>query len=185
MIALPALKALSISPKLIGGALLLAVAASTGWVARGKLAAAQVARVQAAAAEQQAKAEKRAREAIEAARAREQQIIDRTQEIVHETRDVLATMARDAAAADAAAGGLRDAAARIAARCNTRHAPAAPAGGSPAASLPSSMHDGERLLRVLAELDGAAGAYADAADRSRAAGLACERIYEQVRAGAR
>lgn len=180
MIALPALKALSISPKLIGAALLLAVAASTGWIARGKLATAQVARVQASAAQQQAQAEKRAREAIEAARAREQQIIDRTQEIVHETRNVLATMARDAAAADAAAGGLRDAAARIAARCNTRAAPAAPASGSIAAPVPGGMHDGERILRVLTELDGAAGAYADAADRSRAAGLACQRIYEQV-----
>jgi hypothetical protein len=43
------------------------------------------------------------------------------------------------------------------------------------------MHDGDRLLRVLGELDGAAGALAEHADRARAAGLACERAYEAVR----
>lgn len=182
MIPIPALSALSISPKLIGVGVLALVAASTGWMIRGKLADAQIARVHAAAATERAQAQERARQAVEAARAREQQILDKTQEIVHEARDAVAELARDAAAADAAGVGLRHAAAKLAARCNTSPPAPAPAGRGPAAPVPGGMHDGDRLLRVLGELDGAAGAYADAADRSRAAGLACERIYEQVRA---
>lgn len=175
MIPLPAISPKLIAAVVIGGSLIAA-----GWLARGHIAAGQVAKIRAEQAQQLAQAQAAAREAVEAARAREHQIIDRTEEIVRDARTTVEALRADAAAAVVAASSLRDAAARYA----SRRCPAAPApagGGGQAAGLSGGMHDGDRLLRVLAELDASAGAMADHADRSRAAGLACEQQYNAAR----
>jgi hypothetical protein len=114
------------------------------------------------------------------AKARETELQNQIEGIADEARQLQA--ARDAAAADAADARQRmlNAARSAASRCASGSV-AAIAGGGQAGQLPGSMSDGDRLLRVLGELDGAAGAYADAADRSRAAGLACERSYNAAR----
>jgi len=152
----------------IGGSLV-----AGGWMARGVLADRKIAQIRADQAEKVAQAEA-------AARAREHAIIDRTEEIVRDARQTVENLRADAAAAVVAADGLRAAAARYAAR-RCPAAPVAPASGGAPAIVPSGMHDGDRLLRVLGELDGAAGALAAHADRARAAGLACERAYDAVR----
>jgi len=144
-----------------------------GWHTKGRLAEAELAKVKAAHAQAYANA-------IEAARARESAIAAKAEEIVNAARQVDFELRAARAAADAAGVGLRDAAARYAARrCPTA---VAPLGGSPGA-MPVGVHDADRLLRVLGELDARAGELADSADRSRAAGAACERIYDAVRAG--
>jgi hypothetical protein len=114
------------------------------------------------------------------AKARETELQTKIEGIADEARQLQA--ARDAAAADAADARQRmlNAARGAASRCATGSTSAI-ARGSQTGSMPGSMSDGDRLLRVLGELDGAAGAYADAADRSRAAGLACERSYNAAR----
>ncbi len=114
------------------------------------------------------------------AKARETELQNQIEGIADEARQLQA--ARDAAAADAADARQRmlNAARSAASRCAAGSVASAARGGS-AGNMPGSMSDGERLLRVLGELDGAAGAYADAADRARAAGLACERSYNAAR----
>jgi hypothetical protein len=169
-----------ISPKLIAAVVIGGSLVAGGWLARGVIADRTVAQLRAEHAQQLAQAQTAARQAVEAARAREHDIIDKTEVIVREARETVEALRADAAAAVVAAGSLRDAAARYAAR-RCPAAPAAPGGRGQAAGVPGSMHDGDRLLRLLAELDASAGAMADHADRSRAAGLACERAYEAVR----
>lgn len=162
-----------VSPKLIAAVVVGGSLVAGGWMARGVLADRKIAQIRADQAEKIAQAEA-------AARAREHAIIDRTEEIVRDARQTVENLRADAAAAVVAADGLRVAAARYAAR-RCPAAPVAPASGGAPAIVPSGMHDGDRLLRVLGELDGAAGALAAHADRARAAGLACERAYEAVR----
>ena len=151
----------------------------SGWYLRGKLAAAQIAKIEARVAADTAARETAHREAIEAARARETAITAKAEEIVHAARQADADLRAARAAADNAAAGLRDAAARYAAR---RCQPAAAPLGSPPGTMPAGLHDADQLLRVLGELDGRAGNLAEAADRARAAGAACERIYDAARA---
>ena len=162
-----------VSPKLIAAIVIGGSLIGAGWMARGVLADRKIAQIRADQAEKVAQAEA-------AARAREHAIIDRTEEIVREARTTVENLRADAAAAVVAADGLRAAAARYAAR-RCPAAPAGPASGGSPAIVPPDMRDGDRLLRVLGELDGAAGALAEHADRARAAGLACERSYEAVR----
>ena len=162
-----------VSPKLIAAIVIGGSLIGAGWMARGVLADRKIAQIRADQAEKVAQAEA-------AARAREHAIIDRTEEIVREARSTVENLRADAAAAVVAADGLRVAAARYAAR-RCPAAPLTPASGGAPTIVPGSMHDGDRLLRVLGELDGAAGALAEHADRARAAGLACERAYEAVR----
>lgn len=167
-----------IGPKLIAAVVVGSSLVAAGWLARGQIARGQIAELHARHAAAVASAEAAARQAVEAARARETEIINRTEEIVRDARTTVEGLRADAAAAVAAADGLRLAAARYAARrCPGPGASAAAAGGSQAAGLSGDMRDADRLLRVLAELDSTAGALADHADRSRAAGLACERAY--------
>jgi hypothetical protein len=85
------------------------------------------------------------------------------------------------AAAVTESGRLRDAAATYQRRHAAACAPGATSGGTTGA-VPGRVYDGDRFLRVLGELDGAAGAFAEAADRARSSGLACERTYEVMRA---
>jgi hypothetical protein len=162
-----------VSPKLIAAIVIGGSLIGAGWMARGVIADRKIAQIRAEQAERVAQAEA-------AARAREHAIIDRTEEIVRDARETVENLRADAAAAVVAADGLRAAAARYAAR-RCPAAPATPASGGASTVVPSGMHDGDRLLRVLGELDGAAGALAEHADRARAAGLACERAYEAVR----
>lgn len=170
-----------IGPKIIAAVVIGATLVSAGWLARGQIARGQLAELRAQHATAVAAAEAAARQAVEAARAREAEIVSRTEEIVRDARETVESLRADAAAAVVAADGLRTAAARYA----TRRCPAAVnpavAGGSPPTVVSGGMHDGERLLRVLAELDASAGAMAEHADRSRAAGLACERWAAEVR----
>lgn len=167
-----------IGPKLIAAVVVGSSLVAAGWLARGQIARGQIAELHARHAAAVASAEATARQAVEAARAREAEIINRTEEIVRDARTTVESLRADAVAAVVAADGLRVAAARYAARrCPGPGASAAAAGGGQAAGLPGDMRDADRLLRVLAELDATAGTLADHADRSRAAGLACERAY--------
>lgn len=125
-------------------------------------------------------AEKRAREEAEKVREREAALIAQTEGIINETRQTVERLEAGRLAADAAGRSMLDAARSAASRCTSGKA-ASPAGVGQAAGVPSGMSDGDRLMRVLGELDGAAGAYASAADRSRAAGIACERYVEALR----
>lgn len=125
-------------------------------------------------------AEKRAREEVEKVREREASLIAQTEGIINETRQTVERLEAGRLAADAAGRGMLDAARSAASRCASGKAPG-PAGVGQAAGVPGSMSDGDRLMRVLGELDGAAGAYASAADRARAAGSACERYVEALR----
>ena len=170
-----------LNPKIIGAVAIAAGLAAGGWIARGKLADAQLARLEASHAQAIAASEKAARDAAAQAQARERSLAEQLEVIADEKRQSDEAAARAAVAADTAARGLRDSFAVAVRRCSSGSTPSAPGGGS-AAIVPGSMSDGERLLRVLGELDGAAGAYADAADRSRAAGIACERAYDAARA---
>lgn len=84
----------------------------------------------------------------------------------------------DALAARAAADGVLEQAKRLAARAGKcPNNSAATKSGSPAAE-PSVV-----LADVLGRADARAGELAAAYDRSRAAGLACERAYDALRAG--
>ena len=166
--------AIRLAAAVTAGAMLFGV----GYYVRGKLANAQIARVEARVAADTAARETAHREALEAVRAREAAVIARTEEIVNAARQADSELRAARAAADAAGVGLRDAAARYAARrCPTATA----ALGSAPGGLPRGLHDADRLLRVLGELDARAGDLADAADRSRAAGAACERFYDTVK----
>ena len=159
----------------------LAVAFGGGWLIRGWRADAALARVEQAHAEVVAEAERKAREHMEAVRAREAAMVQKSEEIARDAQSIVEALQRDTAAAGAASRSMLDAASRAARRCGAAAGPAAAGPGS-SAGMPGGMRDGDRLLRVLTELDGAAGAYADAADRARAAGSACERTYDAARA---
>lgn len=153
-----------------------AAAATAGWKLRDLAADAHAAELQAQHATTVADAERRHRQDLEAAREREAAITAKAEEIVHAARQADADLRAARAAADAAGVELRDAAARYATRRCAAATPAAAAGGSPPAGA-----TGDVLLDVLTRLDATAGILADHADRSRAAGLACERIYEVAR----
>lgn len=167
---------LTVSPKLIlAGAFALA-AFGSGWMARGHFAKASIAKMEIAHSQAIASAEKKARDAVESARKREFELVEQTRTIVDEARQTIQTLERSIGASDAASRGLLDAASRAAKRCPTNPNPTT-AGGSAGAILPSSMSDGDRLMRVLGELDGFAGAVAVDSGRARAARSACEAAY--------
>lgn len=180
MIPLPAIG----GPKKLGAVAVLAVAAATGWMARGQVEGAKLAAAELRHARYVAQVERQAREQVEAARQREAAIVTKAEEVTRDAQETIDRYARDAAAAAAVRGGMLDAARTVAARCGNAHAPAAPAGAGSSAGMPGGMRDGDRLLRVLAELDGAAGAYAEHADRARAAAHACGAFYDEVRRAA-
>ena len=82
----------------------------------------------------------------------------------------------DAAAAHAAADSLRDQAQRLAAAAGKTCSNPRPAAAGKAAGSPGLV-----LADVLGRADDAAGELAAALDRSRIAGLACERAYDALK----
>ena len=166
-----------LSPKVIGPIVIGVAIFGAGWMARGQIAAASIARLEASHAQAAASAAKKAREAVEQARTREAELMQQTRTIVDEARQAIQTLERSIGSADTASRGMLDAARRTANRC-TSGANSASAIGSPGATMPSSRDDGERLMRLVTELDGFAGAAAQDADRSRASRNACQRAYE-------
>jgi hypothetical protein len=110
------------------------------------------------------------------AQTREAELVEQTRSIVDDARQTIQTLERSIVASDSASRGLQDAARRAVNRCTPSANPAAPI-GSPGAILPGSMSDGDRILRLLGELDGFAGAVAADSGRARAARNACEAAY--------
>jgi hypothetical protein len=165
-----------LAPKVIGPVVICVAIFGAGWMARGQIAAASIARLEAAHAQTVASAERKAREAVEQARTREAELVDQTRSIVDDARQTIQTLERSIVASDSASRGLQDAARRAVNRCTPSANPAAPI-GSPGAILPGSMSDGDRILRLLGELDGFAGAVAADSGRARAARNACEAAY--------
>jgi hypothetical protein len=168
--------AVLLAPKVIGPIVIVVAIFGAGWMARGQIAAASIAKLEAAHAQAVSGAEKKAREAVEQARAREAELVENTRSIVDDARQAIQTLERSIGSADVASRGMLDAARRTASRCASSPNPAT-AGGSPGAIVPSSMSDGDRFLRVLGELDGFAGAVAADSGRARAARNACEAAY--------
>lgn len=165
-----------LSPKVIGPVVIGVAIFGAGWMARGQIAAASIAKLEASHAQAVASAEKKAREAVEAARRQEAQLAEQTRVIVDDARQTIQTLERAIASSDVASRGMLDAARRTASRCTSNPNPAATGGGS-GSLLPGGMSDGDRLLRVLGELDGFAGAVAADSGRARAARNACEAAY--------
>lgn len=117
--------------------------------------------------------ESQIRKASEEARAKEQELTDaatKAQAQAHALRDQLDL---DRVASGVASQRLRDSAATAALIARSQCA------NSTSAAVSETAADSARVLaNVLAELDERAGALADLADRSRAAGLTCEAIYD-------
>jgi hypothetical protein len=166
-----------LTARLAAGIAICAALVLSGWMARQKWDNARFVKLQLEQSQRVAGAEKKAREAIETVRSREAALIDQTRGIVDAAQKTIEDLERHRAAADRASGGLLDAARRAAARCAPGAAPAT-ATRSPGPGVPGGLSDGERFLRVLGELDGAAGAYAADSGRARAARDACQRSYE-------
>lgn len=116
--------------------------------------------------------------AIELVREEEQRRQTAIDGVRQHAEQQIARAEADAAAADAAADSLREQAKRLAARAGqcTSHPTATQSGK--ATAQPSVV-----LADVLGRADARAGELAAAYDRSRAAGLACERAYDALRAG--
>ena len=166
-----------LSPRVIGPVVLAVVLFGSGWMTRGHFAKASIAKLEIAHAQTVASAEKKAREAVESARKREFELTEQTRGIVDEARQTIQALEASIGTSDAASRSLLDAAARTAKRCPASANPT-PAGGGSSAIVPSGRNDGDGLLRLVAELNGFAGAAAEDADRSRAARTACQRAYE-------
>lgn len=135
--------------------------------------------------EWQGKWDKQARElaeakakAIELVREEEQRRQTAIDEVRQHAEQQIARAEADAAAADAAADSMRGTADRLAARAGKCPSNSAAAQPGKAAAEPSVV-----LADVLGRADARAGELAAAYDRSRAAGLACERAYDALRAG--
>lgn len=172
MIPLPAF----ITTRLLVGVAVASGLVLSGWFARAKWDENRFTKLKLEQTRRIADAEKRARELMEAARARENELIAKTQEIADEARKAVVDLERSRAVADAASVSMLDAARRATSRCS----PGPSATTSPRSlgtGMSGSMSDGDRLMRVLGELDGAAGAYAEDSGRARAARNACEQAY--------
>lgn len=168
-------------PKTIAAIAVVAIAFSTGWIVRGKFAAAAAAKVEAQHARQAAAAAQAHSVALQQARAASDHIVTQAEGIVDHARQLEADLQRDRAAALADGRSLRAQAARITARCDAMANPASPAGGSQATQLPGSMRDGDRLLLVLGSVEGAAEAYAFDSERARNAVDVCNALYNTAR----
>ena len=126
-------------------------------------------------AEQQATAKAKATMEAREEEQRRQASIDKVRD---DAEKQIARAESDALAARDAADGVLEQAKRLAARAGKCPSnPSATQSGAPAAE-PSVV-----LADVLGRADARAGELAAAYDRSRAAGLACERAYDALRAG--
>jgi len=122
-----------------------------------------------------AEAKTKALELVHEEEQRRQRAID---EVRQHAEQQIARAEADAAAADAAADSMRDTAERLAARAGKCPSNSATAQSGAPAAEPSVV-----LADVLGRADARAGELAAAYDRSRAAGLACERAYDALLAG--
>ncbi|TNI81199.1 endopeptidase [Aeromonas veronii] len=126
-------------------------------------------------AEQQATAKAKATMEAREEELRRQASIDKVRD---DAEKQIARAESDALAASDAADGVLEQAKRLAARAgNCPSNPSATKPGAPA------EEPGVVLADVLGRADARAGELAAAYDRSRAAGLACERAYDALRAG--
>lgn len=114
-----------------------------------------------------------ARQAEAQARTEEQRRQVAVEGIRRDAQEKIAAVAADAAAADDAASRLR---ARVAQLSRRPASCAGSAGGGDAADPARDL-----LAVMLSRIDAAAGGIAEFADRSRAAGLTCQRSYGAVR----
>ena len=136
---------------------------------RGQHARTQLAEVKAQIATERANAEKQQREI-------ERQRAQAIQEVQDHAQAQIDALAADLAASRAAGDGLRSAAAAAA-----RRACPHPATASSSKGEPDSL---AVLIDVLGAVGERAGVYAEAADRARIAGLACEASYDALTAPA-
>ena len=145
---------------------LMALSAAGAWHWQANSYERQISEIRAANAEA-------ARVALAQARSEEQRRQTAIEGIRRDAQEKIAAVAADAAAADDAASRLRARVAELSrrpARC-----PDAADGGEATDAARDLLAD------MLGRLDAAAGGVAEFADRSRAAGLTCQRSYEAVR----
>lgn len=127
-------------------------------------------------AKQLAKQEAAARKAVEAARTEEQRRTAAAQEIANDAESKLETARADAGRARVAADGLR----RQLAAFTAAHRGGASPGAGTAGPGPAAGTAIDLLADLFQRADDAAGVLAEALDRSREAGTACERISDAV-----
>lgn len=127
-------------------------------------------------AEKIATQERTARDAVTAARDEEKRRYTALQGVVDETQVQLDRARADAAVAGDAGKRLRDRLAALATSCRSR------GGGNPgtASGSPSAQETFNLLTDVQRRLDEASDGIAEFADRSHAAGSACERSYDKL-----
>ena len=113
--------------------------------------------------------------AVEAVRAEETQRAQKLEAIANDTQKQIDAARIDAAAAARAADSLRGQLARYVAAAR-----AASPGASTAAPGPTASDALDVLADMLVKLDERAGIYAEAADRSRIAGVSCEQAYSAL-----
>jgi len=145
---------------------LMALSAAGAWQWQGNRYERQISDIRASYAESARQAEARAR-------SEEQRRQTAIEGIRRDAQDKIAAVAADAAAADDAASRLR---ARVAQLSRRPASCTGSAGGSDSADPARDL-----LAVMLSRIDEAAGGVAEFADRSRAAGLTCQRSYEAVK----
>lgn len=118
--------------------------------------------------------------AEQAARAEEQRRQQAIDEVRADAQKEIDIAEADAAAAADAADGLREQARRLAARASQ-----CPGNSGPAGTGQATSKAGLVLADVLRRSDERSGQLAAAYDRARAAGLACERAYDNLLQGGR
>lgn len=122
-----------------------------------------------------ANAEKAGRQAVEDAWAEERRRTEAVQEIANEAQSKLDQALADAGAARSAGERLRDRIAQLTAACRAAASnPDAASSGAPAEATADLLADVQRRL------DEAADGIAGFADKSAAAGKACERSYDAL-----
>ena len=122
-----------------------------------------------------AKAEREARQAVEDARTEERRRTDAVQEIANEAQSKLDQALADAGVARSAGERLRERIAQLTAACRAAASnPGAASSGAPAEATADLLADVQRRL------DEAADGIAGFADKSAAAGKACERSYDAL-----
>jgi FtsZ-interacting cell division protein ZipA len=124
--------------------------------------------------EYRATAERLSTEADTRNRTIEQELQDAKAAQVKLAAEAARKIAQHRVAAAAASDRLRDAADAAAARAREQCTDSTPASGGEAAD------PGNMLALVLGEVDDIAGRLAEALDKSRSAGLTCERLYDKA-----
>lgn len=162
---------------ILAGAVAAALAAggAAGYALRDLSADRDIATLSAQHAQAVASAASAGQTAERDARAVEQRRYAALQEIVDAAQSDHDRAATDAARARAAAVSLRGAAQAAAARCDRPAGDPAPAPASAAAAGPGLV-----LADVFGRADDRSGELAEALDRARGAGLACERAYDAL-----